>query len=147
MMTQSRLDINHLGRELLYQTHQTASGWGLRALTPDEIGIALRLPAFQRFGGLTMGSFPLVLVQIMDGILKAYGRRKSHQTPLRTPKPGPAVSDTKKVGHLWSNVICLTIGLIPIWSRQRQPRWMMQASSSQCGMLNPHSFSHGWYTC
>jgi hypothetical protein len=35
MMPQSGLDINHLGRELLHQTHQTASGWGLRALTPD----------------------------------------------------------------------------------------------------------------
>jgi hypothetical protein len=43
-----------------------------------------------------MGSFPLVPVQMMDGILKAYGRRKSHQTPLWTPKPGPTISDTKQ---------------------------------------------------
>jgi hypothetical protein len=46
MTPQSRLDTNHLGRELLYQTHQTASGWGLRSLTPDEVGIAFGLPAF-----------------------------------------------------------------------------------------------------
>jgi hypothetical protein len=96
MTPQSRLDTNHLGRELLYQAHQTASGRGLQALTPDKVSIAFGLPAFQRLGGFAMVFFPLVPLQIMDGILKAYGREKSHQTPLRTPMPGPALSDEKQ---------------------------------------------------
>jgi hypothetical protein len=86
-------------------------------LTPDEVGIAFGLPAFQRLGGLTMSSFPLVPVQIMDGILKAYGRRESHQTPLRPPIPDPAVADEKQswlpsvqrfLSHDWIDPILVT---------------------------------------
>lgn len=148
MTPQSRLDINHLSRELLYQTRQTSSGWGLRALTPDEVGIAFGLPAFQRLGGLTMGRFPLVLLQIMDGILKAYGREKSHQTPLSfgLPYRVQPYPTQNKVSYLRSSVFCLTTGLIPACSRRRQPRLMMQASSSRCGMLDPHYCSHEQYT-
>jgi hypothetical protein len=87
---QSQFDTTHLGHEILYQTHQTALGWGLLALTPDEVGIAFGLPAFEQLGGFMMSNFMLVPLQVMDGILKAYGKKKSHQTPLRTPLPCPA---------------------------------------------------------
>jgi hypothetical protein len=138
MTPQSRLDTNHLGRDLLYQIH-------LRALTLDKVGIAFGLPAFQRLGGLTMGSFPLVPLQIMDGILKAYGRENPTRHHFGLPCQVQLYPAQNKVGYLRSSVSCLRTGLIPAWSRPRQPELMMQASSSRCGMLDPHYCSRGQF--
>lgn len=92
MTVQSRQDINNLGQELLYQTHQTASGWGLRALTPDEVGIAFQMPAFQRSGGFDHG-------QLSNGPIANNGRNPKSLWQGKIPP------DTFSDSHSWSSLI------------------------------------------
>jgi hypothetical protein len=52
----------------MYRSSFTATGWGSRALTPDELGVAFGFPSWLRHDGLLVSSFPLVPIQILDGV-------------------------------------------------------------------------------
>jgi hypothetical protein len=59
-----------LDRPILHPTSFYSSGWGTRALTADELGIAFGFPAWLRSGGLTVTMFPCVPLQIMDACIR-----------------------------------------------------------------------------
>jgi hypothetical protein len=59
-----------LARPILHPTSFYRSGWGVRSLTPEELGIAFGFPAWLRSGGLTMDMFPCVPLQIMDACIR-----------------------------------------------------------------------------
>jgi hypothetical protein len=83
----------YLATPVVYHSHFSATGWGSRSLTPDEVGIAFGLPAWARHADLKIAqSFPCVSVQVMDACLKPIlGRVRSKQA-LQTPAPqDPAI--------------------------------------------------------
>eukprot|EP00978_Attheya_sp_CCMP212_P030779 scaffold114412_cov49-Attheya_sp.AAC.1 len=60
-----------------YPTSRFASGWAIRSLTCDEIGVAFGLPAGIR-GVLTQRTvFPLVPIQILYACLETFVRQPS----------------------------------------------------------------------
>jgi hypothetical protein len=88
-----RLHPDHLATPVLYHTHYSATGWGVRPLSVDEVGIAFGLPAWARLASLTLeNSFPMVPIQIMDGCLKGILSTVPKVTPLKTPAPQTALT-------------------------------------------------------
>jgi hypothetical protein len=71
-----------LGRDVLHPTAFYASGWGIRALTADELGIAFGFPGWLRAGGLTVADFPIVPVQTMDACLRSVLLARKFVSPL-----------------------------------------------------------------
>jgi hypothetical protein len=59
-----------LQEEVLYRSSFTATGWGSRPLSPDELGMAFGFPSWLQHDGLGASSFPLVPIQILDGCLR-----------------------------------------------------------------------------
>jgi hypothetical protein len=51
---------------IVHKTLFVRSGWGLRVLSADELGIAFGFPAWLRAGELMIKMFPCVPLQIMD---------------------------------------------------------------------------------
>jgi hypothetical protein len=66
-----RLHPTDLTRNVLYHTHYSATGWGKRSLSANEVGIAFGWPAWARKGSADLlAAFPSLPLQIMDGCLK-----------------------------------------------------------------------------
>jgi hypothetical protein len=85
-----RLHPSDLGRSILYHTHYSATGWGIRQLSVDEIGIAFGWPAWARAFTMTLGPFfPSIPVQILDGCLQGILKSTPRHDPLQTPMPQP----------------------------------------------------------
>jgi hypothetical protein len=84
---ESRLHPGDLTREVCYHTHFSATGWGTRSLSSDEIGIAFGWPSWARKANQEHNSFRFVPVQIMDGILRSLVSEAPPTTPLQTPIP------------------------------------------------------------
>ena len=59
-----------LQRPILHPTSFYRSGWGVRPLTPEELGIPFGFPAWLRTGGLSLDMFPCVPLQIMDACIR-----------------------------------------------------------------------------
>jgi hypothetical protein len=66
-----RLHPGDLQRQICYHTHYSATGWGTRRLSLDEVGIAFGWPAWARNANQNEAAFPCVPLQIMDGCLKS----------------------------------------------------------------------------
>jgi hypothetical protein len=66
-----RLHPGDLKRTICYHTHYSATGWGSRSLSLDEVGIAFGWPAWARRTNQNEAAFPYVPLQIMDGCLKS----------------------------------------------------------------------------
>jgi hypothetical protein len=87
-----RLHPCDLGRTVLYHTHYSATGWGSRQLSVDEIGIAFGWPAWARhFTSQLTPVFPSVPLQILDGCLKGIVESLPGLNPLQTPLPTPGL--------------------------------------------------------
>jgi hypothetical protein len=71
-----------LERPVVHPTSFYKSGWGIRALTPNELGIAFGFPAWLRVGGLTPDLFPCVPLQIMDACLREVLEPSVFTSPL-----------------------------------------------------------------
>jgi hypothetical protein len=83
-----RINPGQLDQVVAYRPAYSCTGWGLRQLTPDELGIAFGLPSWLRTNDLLATHFPFVPVQIMDGVLKALcGTSVNVTHQLLTPKP------------------------------------------------------------
>ena len=70
--TMSIEDVLHpanLFHPILHPTTYYKSGWGVRSLTTDELGVAFGFPVWLQTGGLLASDFPVVPLQIMDGCL------------------------------------------------------------------------------
>jgi hypothetical protein len=81
-----RLHPSKLSSEILYHTHYSATGWGIRSLTTDEVGIAFGWPAWARKSSLTLDTaFHCVPLQILDGCLKGIIKSGQRRDPLITP--------------------------------------------------------------
>jgi hypothetical protein len=74
-----------LERPVIHPTSFYKSGWGIRALTPNELGIAFGFPAWLRAGGLTQDLFPCVPLQIMDTCIREVLEPSCFTSPL-TPR-------------------------------------------------------------
>jgi hypothetical protein len=61
-----------LDRPVRYPTSRFASGWAIRSLTCDEIGVAFGLPVGIRSVLTRRTVFPLVPIQILDACLKTF---------------------------------------------------------------------------
>ncbi len=88
MGVDDRVNPRVIEQPIVYRSAFSPTGWGLRQLTPDELGIAFGLPSWLRTDDLSVLHFPFVPVQIMDGCLKALCVTPTnviHQLP--TPKP------------------------------------------------------------
>ncbi len=92
----SILHPEHLFQSVLHPTSFFRSGWGLRPLTMDELGIAFGFPAWLREGGLVPDHFPIVPLQVMDACLRSVLRTQPFETPLLAAPtaslPAPSVS-------------------------------------------------------
>jgi hypothetical protein len=71
-----------LTTEVLYRSSFTATGWGSRSLTPDKLGVAFGFPSWFRHDGLSVSSFPLVPIQILDGCLRGVLPQVTAKQPL-----------------------------------------------------------------
>ena len=78
---------------VLHPTTFFSSGWGFRALTPDELGITFGFPAWLRSGGLDFIDFPIVPVQIMDACLRSILAPQAFVSPLIPVPQVPVVAD------------------------------------------------------
>jgi hypothetical protein len=58
-----------LGDEVFYRSSFSCSGWGSRALSDDELGVAVGFPSWLR-RGLQLSFLPVVPIQILDGCLR-----------------------------------------------------------------------------
>jgi hypothetical protein len=85
-----------LGDEVLYRSSFTSTGWGSRPLTADELGVAFGFPSWLRHEGLSIASFPVVPIQLLDGCLRGLLPQVTAKQPLPpiqlAPKP---VASTK----------------------------------------------------
>jgi hypothetical protein len=114
----NRINPGQLDQVVAYRSAYSRTGWGLRQLTPDELGIAFGLPSWLRTNDLLATHFPFVPVQIMDGCLKALcgtSANVTHQLP--TPKPRSLDRGSGKtwlpklqrfLSHDWINVDYVT---------------------------------------
>jgi hypothetical protein len=93
MMLDHILHPSDLGRAVLSPTAFYASGWGIRPLTADKLGIALVFPLGCVRGGLSDLAFPIVPVQIMDACLWSVLQVKTFVSPL-VPVPTVRLDDT-----------------------------------------------------
>ena len=80
-----------LTRQVLHPTTYYKTGWGTRALTPDELGLAFGLPGWLRTGGLSATDFPCVPLQVMDVCLQSLLTVRPGPSPLATPALRPAL--------------------------------------------------------
>ena len=88
LTSEDRLDPRALVQDIVYRTSFTHNGWGVRSLTPDELGIAFGLPSWLRLRDLTPAHFPFVPIQILDGCLQALcGKEHNVVHALETPAP------------------------------------------------------------
>jgi hypothetical protein len=107
-----------LTKQVLYHTNYSATGWGARQLSIDEVGIAFGWPAWARKFNLALGpAFPCVPLQIMDGCLKGILATIPHTNPLKTPLPAGPVSSSdrswipgiqKFLSHTWVDASLVT---------------------------------------
>jgi hypothetical protein len=58
-------------RNVLHRTTYFRSGWGIRSLTVDELGLAFGFPGWLQAGGLSIDDFLCAPVQILDACLRA----------------------------------------------------------------------------
>jgi hypothetical protein len=92
-----RLHPTDLSHDIIYHTHYSATGWGKRALSLEEMGIAFGWPAWARKHVTSIHpSFPSVPVQIMDGCFKALVSSCPSANPLLTPVPLDRVSPSNR---------------------------------------------------
>ena len=85
---EDRLDPSRLTQVVRYATHFSHDGWGVRSLTPDEVGVAFGLPSWLRPRDLTMDQIDFVPIQILDGCLQALCNTSDNVTHLLpTPQP------------------------------------------------------------
>jgi hypothetical protein len=112
-----RLHPAQLDREVTFRTSFTASGWGARALSLDEVGIAFGLPMWLRPSRLALGDFPVVPVQILDVFLWALVPISGVHQPITPPLPGaeqPAETRTwlstvgRYLAHSWVDASIVT---------------------------------------
>jgi hypothetical protein len=81
--------------EVMYRSSFTATGWGSRQLTVDELGVAFGFPSWLR-RGLTPESFPVVPIQILDRCLRGILPQITSQQVLPTITiAAPVVASTK----------------------------------------------------
>jgi hypothetical protein len=85
--------------DILHPTTYYASGWGLRGLTPDELGIAFGFPAWLRSGGLKATDFPIVPIQVLDACLKSVLDTRPFVSPL-IPVETPVVPEAESATWL-----------------------------------------------
>jgi hypothetical protein len=71
-----------LERPIIHPTTYYKTGWGVRCLNADELGLAFGFPVWLRTGGLALTDFPCVPVQIMDGCLRAILGTKTFTSPM-----------------------------------------------------------------
>jgi hypothetical protein len=81
-----------LTRQVLHPTTYYKTGWGIRCLTPEELGLAFGFPGWLRTGGLSITDFPCVPMQVMDGCLKSLLTVRTGVSPLDTPALRSAVT-------------------------------------------------------
>jgi hypothetical protein len=115
---EDRLHPSDLTKDIVYHTHYSATGWGIRCLSPDEVGIAFGWPAWARrsaTGSLT--AFPCVPLQILDGCLQGLLDGVPRTDPLKTPSlpPKPSSNDfswlhriQKFLPHSWIDSALVT---------------------------------------
>jgi hypothetical protein len=84
-----------LCRPIVHETSFFRSGWGVRSLTPDELGIAFGFPAWLRSGGLTADMFPLVPLQILDACIRELLAAEDFHTPLCAEVYAPPLPPTE----------------------------------------------------
>ena len=80
------LDIRALQLPVVHTTLQYSSGWGIRPLTPVELGIAFGLPSWLQCHA-SLSFFPCPPLQILDGVLRATSRQLAVVAELATPTP------------------------------------------------------------
>jgi hypothetical protein len=93
---EDRLHPSDLNSEILYHTHYSATGWGIRSLSPDEVGITFGWPAWARKSATSLlTAFPCVPLQILDGCLQSILGSGPLSNPLITPSlpPKPSSAD------------------------------------------------------
>ena len=73
--------------DVIYRSSFTSTGWGSRSLTPDELGVAFGFPSWLRHAGLSLASFPIVPLQILDGCLRGFLPKVTAKQPLPPIQP------------------------------------------------------------
>ena len=98
-------DVLHPGDLFCPIVHRTyKSGWCVRALTTDELGVAFGFLVWLQTGGLSISDFPCVPLQILDSCLRSILGTKEFASPrVARSVPVPLVSsvDSTYLPLLW----------------------------------------------
>jgi hypothetical protein len=104
------LPVSSLDSDIIYQTSFTATGWGRRKLSEDELGIAFGFPLWLRLARPSSHIFPLIPVQILLGCLRSILALSPKTSVLPIGSLGPSVgtptctwlpSIQKYLSHEW----------------------------------------------
>jgi hypothetical protein len=95
----SQLGVSSLTSPVAFKTHFVRDGWGLRALNPDELGIAFGFPHRLRVGATTSLCFPLPPVHGLVGWLGAL-TREHHSNPINPADPSTTGACSTTNEHL-----------------------------------------------
>jgi hypothetical protein len=91
-----RLHPNLQDTEVTFQTSFTATGWGRRQLTLEEVGIAFGFPSWLRLSTSSVADFPVVPLQILDGCLRALPQATTRHSPIVPPLPAPLLASSDR---------------------------------------------------
>jgi hypothetical protein len=98
-----RLHPVDLQREVVYHTHYSSTGWGLRSSSQDEVAIAFGWPSWARKSTPDpLKSLPCLPLQIMDCCLRGISSSCPRPYPLQTPSlpASPNSADVPLLPHL-----------------------------------------------